>query len=274
MNSTITIINILLPVLYVCTFGIYAYDFWKGEKKFTNSKRVFLFITLLLHVVYLLSRTVSFNHPPITNVFEIFTILAFSISFSYFILELVTDIRGTGPFIIIISIIFQIISSLFIKESPVVKDILRSNLLGLHVFGALIGYSGITVSAVYGFLYLTLYKDIKLNKFGLIFNRLPNLEVLETLSYYSAVIGFILLTFAIIIGIIWLPRAFPKYSFADPKLIGTFSVWILYGIGILSKTFGKWRGKKVVLFSIAGFVIAILSTMFTNFLSSSFHSFY
>lgn len=274
MNSTITIINILLPVLYVCTFGIYAYDFWKGEKKFTNSKRVFLFITLLLHVVYLLSRTVFFNHPPITNVFEIFTILAFSISFSYFILELVTDIRGTGPFIIIISIIFQIISSLFIKESPVVKDILRSNLLGLHVFGALIGYSGITVSAVYGFLYLTLYKDIKLNKFGLIFNRLPNLEVLETLSYYSAVIGFILLTFAIIIGIIWLPRAFPKYSFADPKLIGTFSVWILYGIGILSKTFGKWRGKKVVLFSIAGFVIAILSTMFTNFLSSSFHSFY
>src|ERR1035437_1052340 len=92
----------------------------------------------------------------ITNVFEIFTILAFSVSFSYFILELVTDIRGTGPFIIIISIIFQIISSLFIKESPVVKDILRSNLLGIHVFSALVGYSVITVSAVYGFLYLTL----------------------------------------------------------------------------------------------------------------------
>jgi ABC-type transport system involved in cytochrome c biogenesis permease subunit len=274
MNSTIIYINILLPILYSVTFGIYAFDFWRGEKRFTNSKRVFLFLTLFLHLVYLLIRTVYFNHPPITNVFEIFTILAFSVSFSYFILELVTDIRGTGPFIIIISIIFQIISSLFIKDTPVVKDILRSNLLGIHVFSALVGYSGITVSAVYGFLYLTLYKDIKLNKFGLIFNRLPNLEVLETLSYYSAVIGFILLTFAIIIGIIWLPKAFPKIGFTDPKLIGTFTVWILYGIGILSKTFGKWRGKKVVFFSIVGFVIAILSTMFTNFLSTSFHSFY
>jgi ABC-type uncharacterized transport system permease subunit len=163
---------------------------------------------------------------------------------------------------------------LFIKELPIVKDILRSNLLGIHVFSALVGYSGITVSAVYGFLYLTLYKDIKLNRFGLIFNRLPNLEVLETLSYYSAVIGFVFLTFAIIIGIIWLPKAFPKIGFTDPKLIGTFTVWILYGIGILSKTFGKWRGKKVVFLSIVGFVIAILSTMFTNFLSTSFHSFY
>jgi HemX protein len=88
------------------------------------------------------------------------------------------------------------------------------------------------------------------------------------------VIGFVFLTFAIIIGIIWLPKAFPKIGFTDPKLIGTFTVWILYGIGILSKTFGKWRGKKVVFFSIVGFVIAILSTMFTNFLSTSFHSFY
>jgi ABC-type transport system involved in cytochrome c biogenesis permease subunit len=274
MSYTITFLNILLPLLYITTFGIYAYDFWKGEKSFTNSKRVFLFLTLLLHLIYLLSRTVIFNHPPITNVFEIFTILAFSVSFSYFILELVTDIRGTGPFIIIISIIFQLISSLFIKESPIVKDVLRNNLLGVHVVSALVGYSGITVSAVYGFLYLTLYKDIKLNKFGLIFNRLPNLEVLEKLSYYSAVIGFILLSFAMIIGIIWLPKAFPNFSFADPKLIGTSIVWILYGIGILSKTFGKWRGKKVVFLSIIGFVIAILSTMFTNFLSSSFHSFY
>src|ERR1035438_6944829 len=95
MSSTIIFINILLPILYSCTFGIYAFDFWKGEKRFTNSKRVFLFLTLLLHLVYLFSRTVFFNHPPITNVFEIFTILAFSVSFSYFILELVTDIRGT-----------------------------------------------------------------------------------------------------------------------------------------------------------------------------------
>jgi len=274
MNNTIDTINILLPFFYVFTFGIYSFDFWRGEKRFTNSKRVFLFVTLLLHLVYLLTRTIEFNHPPITNVFEIFTVLAFAVTFSYFILELITDIRGTGPFIIIISIVFQIISSILIKDNPNVKDVLRSNLLGIHVFSALLGYSGITISAVYGFLYLTLYKDIKLNKFGLIFNRLPNLEVLETLSFYSAILGFVLLTFAITIGIIWLPSAFPNFRLLDPKLVGTFLVWIIYGIGIISKAFGKWRGKKVVTLCIIGFVIAIISTIMTNFLSLSFHSFY
>lgn len=275
MLSSIDVLNILLPFFYLTTFLIYSYDFQKGGRKFFHSKRVFLFLTLFLHILYLLMRTIEFNHPPITNVFEIFTVLAFSISFSYFILEMLTDIRGTGPFIIIISIFFQVISSLFIENLLEVREVLQSNLLGLHVFSALIGYSGITIAAVYGFLYLILYKDIKLNKFGLIFNRLPSLDVLEKLSFYSAVIGFFLLTMAILVGIIWLPKAFPDgFSYADPKLIGTFLVWLLYGIGIMNKIFGKWKGRKLIILSIIGFLLAIFSTMLSNFLAKSFHSFY
>lgn len=274
MIPSIHTINILLPLFYIATFAIYFYDFQQGGKKFENSKRLFLFITLILHFLYLVLRTIEFNHPPITNVFEIFTVLAFAISFSYFILELVTDIRGTGPFIIIISIIFQIISSFFIQDLTEVKEVLRSNLLGIHVISALIGYAGITISAVYGVLYLILYNELKLNKFGLIFNRLPSLEILERLSSIAAIIGFVFLTFTIVIGIIWLPKAFPDISFLDPKLIGTFAVWILYGIGLINKFMGKWRGKKLIILSILGFTLAILSTMLTNFLAKSFHSFY
>lgn len=274
MLPTIHTFNLLLPFFYVATFAIYFYDFQQGGKKFENSKRVFLFITLFFHFLYLLLRTIQFDHPPITNVFEIFTVLAFSISFAYFILELVTDIRGTGPFIIIISIVFQIISTLFIEDLTEVREILRSNLLGTHVISALIGYSGITISAVYGVLYLILYNEIKLNKFGLIFNRLPSLEILERMSFIAAIIGFVFLSITIIIGIIWLPKAFVQFSYLDPKLIGTFAVWILYGIGLINKFLGKWRGKKLIILSIIGFTLAILSTILTNFLAKSFHSFY
>lgn len=274
MISVIHTINIILPICYLATLVAYLFDFLKEEKKLINVKRVFLFITLFLHIIYIVLRTIAFDHPPITNVFEIFTILAITISFSYFLVELVSDIRGTGPFIIILPLIFQLISSFFIQDLTEVKEVLRSNLLGIHVISALLGYSGFTISAVYGFLYLTLYKDIKLNKFGLIFNRLPNLEVLERLSLYAAVIGFCALTIAIIIGIIWLPEAFPRFSYLDPKLIGTALVWLLYAIGITSKVLGNWRGKRLVLLSISGFMIAILSTILSNFLAQSFHSFY
>lgn len=274
MYPTVKILNIVLPLLYGITFLVYLYDFMKGKKNLENSKRIFLFITLLAHTFYLLARTIEFNHPPITNVFEIFTILAFAISCSYFVLELLTDIRGTGMFIIILSLIFQLVSSLFIQDLIEVREVLRSRLLGLHVISALLGYSGIAISAVYGFLFWILYKEIKLNKFGLIFERLPSLEKLEQLSFYAAIIGFVLFSVAIIIGIIWLPRAFPNYNFFDPKLVVTSVIWLLYGIGISSKIIGKWQGKKVIVFSIVGFSLAIFSILLTNFFAKSFHSFY
>ena len=274
MIPVIHTINIILPICFIATLAAYFFDFLKEEKKLIHIKRVFLFITLFLHIIYIVLRTVAFDHPPITNVFEIFTVLAITISFSYFLVELVSDIRGTGPFIIILPLIFQLISSFFIQDLTEVKEVLRSNLLGIHVISALLGYSGFTISAVYGFLYLILYQDIKLNKFGLIFNRLPSLEVLERLSLYSAIIGFCTLSIAIIIGIIWLPKAFPTFSYLDPKLIGSALVWLLYAIGITSKVLGNWRGKRIVILSISGFVIAIFSTILSNFLAQSFHSFY
>ena len=274
MQDSISILNTILPLLYFTAFAVYVYDFFNEKKSVSNSKRIVLFITLIFHVYYLISRTVEFDHPPITSKFEIFSIIAASIAFSYFILELLTDIRGTGAFIIFFSLVFQTISSLFIQHNYVVPEVLRNRLLGIHVINALLGYSGITVSAVYGLLFMLLYKNLKANKFGLVFNRLPSLEILEKLSFYSAVIGFVLLSIAMIIGIIWLPKAFPDFSYFDPKLIGTIFVWIIYGIGIASKLFGNLYGKKVILFSLIGFVVAISSLIVTNTLAKTFHSFY
>ncbi|MDQ7817586.1 MAG: cytochrome c biogenesis protein CcsA [Melioribacteraceae bacterium] len=274
MIPTLELINILLPFLYLLTFSTYAFDFYNEKRFLANSKRIFLFTTLIVHIFYLLIRTIEFDHTPITNKFEIFSILAFSISFSYFVLELLTDVRGTGSFIILFSLMFQIVSSLFIEHNYVVPEVLRNRLLGIHVISALLGYSGITISAVYGLLFLLLYKNLRANKFGLIFNRLPSLEILEKLSFYSLMIGFVLLTAAIVIGIVWLPSTFPDFSYGDPKLIGTAFVWIIYGAGIISKIAANWYGRKVIFFSLAGFVFAVVSLILTSTFANTFHSFY
>lgn len=274
MINTIHSINIILPILYISTFSIYIYDFFKEDSKVYNTKRVFLFVTLFVHVLYLLLRTIEFNHPPITNKFEIFTVLAFSLGFAYFLLELLTDIRGTGAFIIFFSLVFQIISTIFIQDLVEVNEILRSRLLGIHVMSALLGYSGFTIAAVHGVLFFLLYKDIKLNNYGLVFKRLPSLEILEKLNFYSVVIGFILLTISMLIGFLWLPSAFPDFSYTDPKLISVSIVWLVFFIGILSKLIAKLYGKKVIIFSLIGFVVAIISLLMSNLFADTFHSFY
>ena len=161
-----------------------------------------------------------------------------------------------------------------IREVTEIQPILRSNLLGLHVSSALLGYAAITISAVYGFLYLMLYHDIKSSRFGVIYQRLPNLETLERMSFTATVFGFILLTIAIIVGLIWLPRIAEGVPYTDPKLLGTVAIWLIYAVGLAAKRLKRWHGRRMMVLSMFGFATAMFSMTIINVFLSSFHKFY
>ena len=264
---------VTIPLLYAGLVGLYAISFF-GDKPFANRlKSPALIATAVLHLVYIGLRTVAFDHPPITTVFEIMTLLAACIALGYTYIELRTRATNTGFFILMLALVFQVVSSFYIKDLTDIAPILRSRLLGFHVSTALLGYTGISLSAVYGFLYLMLYHDIKSSRFGLIYHRLPNLEMLEKMSYKAAVLGFFMLTVAIIVGLFWLPRAFESFSYWDPKLIGSLVIWVLYAVGLSAKRKLGWQGRKTMIISLVGFGFVFFSMTVVNLYMSGFHSF-
>ncbi len=274
MKPIIDGMTVLLPLLYAVTVAVYARAFITNAVSLEPVQRALLVLTLGIHFCYLILRTLMFNHPPITSVFEIMSVISFSISVAYLYLEIQTRVRGTGMFILVLALIFQLISSAFIKDLLEVNPVLRSALLGFHVTSATLGYTAFAISAVYGLLYLMMYHEVKANPFGVIYKRLPSLEILATLSFTSMIFGFIFLSAAIVVGFIWLPRAFANFSYADPKLIGTFLIWALYGIGLVARKIGKWQGRRLVVLAITGFAIAFFSMTVINLFFSGFHKFY
>lgn len=273
----VTLVDVLvvaMPLLYAFLVGIYAVSFFRNAPAITRLKTPALLCTVGLHIIYIAVRTVAFDHPPITTVFEIMTMLAVCISIAYTYIELRTKASNTGMFILLLAFVFQLVSSLYIKDLTEIAPILRSRLLGFHVSTALLGYTAISLSAVYGFLYLMLYREIKSSSFGLIYNKLPNLEMLEKMSSKSEIFGFIMLTVAIAIGLIWLPKAFDSFSYLDPKLIGTMTVWALYAISLAAKRKLGWQGRKMMIVSLIAFGFVFLSMTVINMYMSGFHSFY
>jgi ABC-type uncharacterized transport system permease subunit len=119
-----------------------------------------------------------------------------------------------------------------------------------------------------------LYHHIKSNRFGIVYENLPNLEKLEGLALTAVLSGFVLLTIAIGVGLIWLPRAFASFSYFDPKLIGTVIVWMLYGGGLISKRAIGWQGRKIMILSIVAFSVSVFSLTVINIFFSGFHRFY
>lgn len=270
----IELLKILLPILYFIVVWFYGKAFFRSSKSAEKLKTPLLYLLIFFHSIYLILRTVTFSHPPITKIFEIMSVVAFSVCFAYAYIELKTKVKGTGYFILVVAFFFQLISSIFITDLLVVPEILRSNLLGFHVVSALLGFSAITISAIYGMLYLMLYHDIKSNRFGIVYKRLPNLEILERMSLTATKFGFILLTVAIVVGFVWLPKAFETFSYADPKLIGTVFIWVLYATGLTANKIARWQGKRIVWLSILGFIVSFFSMTIVNMFFSSFHKFY
>ena len=274
MIFLINLLEILLPILYFVAIWAYARAFFSGDRFAESLKAIFLRLALVLHASYIVARTIALHHPPITSVFEILSLIAFTVVLVYAYIEFRTKNTATGYFILMLPFFFQLISSLFIKEVSDVPLMLQSNLLGFHVSSAFLGYAAITISAVYGFLYLMLYHDIQSKQFGVIYKRLPNLETLERMSITATLFGFALLTIAIVIGIIWLPRVFGDFDYTDPKLIGTVAIWVIYAVGLTAKKAVGFQGRRMMVLSVAAFVVALLSMTVINMFFTEFHKFY
>jgi ABC-type uncharacterized transport system permease subunit len=270
----VDVLRIALPLLYAGLVAVYGVTFFRTQASAERLRRPFILVLLLLHLLYIVTRTAVLDHPPITSVFEMMTLLSASMTIAYLYLEFRTNIRNTGLFIIGLACVFQTLSSLFVKDLTALPEYLHSRVLGFHVSAALLGYTGFSLAAVYGFLYLMLYHEIKSSRFGVIYSRLPDLETLETLSHRAVVFGFVTLSVAMTIGLFWLPRVFHDFSYLDPKLVGTIAVWVLYAVGLIAKRRLGWQGRKTMILAIVGFTVVFLSMAVINVSLSTFHTFH
>ena len=273
MHLIIATLEIVLPVLYFAAVWVYGKAFFSGNNRAAALRRPLLASTVGVHLLYVVLRTVNLEHFPITSFFEILSLIALTVSLVYSYIEFRTGNRETGYFVLMLPLFFQVISSLFIKDYLEVPPALRGNLLGFHVSSALLGYAAITLSAAYGLLYLMLYHDIKSNQFGVVYKRLPDLETLERMSFAATVVGTLLLTLAITLGVIWLPVAIPSFSYADPKLAGTIAIWVVYVFGLVARRAAGWKGRRMMVVTVTGFLIAVVSIAVTTILPYGFHKF-
>jgi len=268
------IFKITLSILYIITSWLYGRAFFKDDKIARRLKTKSLIFTLTLHFIYLIIRTAELKHPPVTSVFELLNVLGFSLALAYVIIEFITKIKNTGFFAILIASVLVIVSGIFSRDIYGFEyDVLKNELLALHVTSALVGYSAFALSAIYGLLYIMLYNKIKSKTFDTVYKNLPNLEKIESMLCKSATVGFFALTFVITVGFIWLPKAFKNFSYTDAKLIGTLIIWLVYGGGLGIRKIANLSGKKTATMTIVGFILVFILMGFANAMSG-FHRFY
>jgi ABC-type transport system involved in cytochrome c biogenesis permease subunit len=276
--TALQLLNILLPLGYLLAAMAYLMVFTGSPEWARRWVTPLTGVVAGAHLVYLALCTLSFQHVPMANAWESFTFVAFAMIVVYLALEWKWKDKATGIFLLVPVLFFQVLSSAFVTHSREVAEILRSPLFGVHVTTALIGYVAFSVAAVYGTMYILLYRELKKHRVGLIFRRLPSLETLSRLNMGAILFGWFGLTLAGILGVIWAGQLTSSGQlegnfYTDPKFLLTVIIWSLYGITLGGRFLLKWPNRQLAYLSLVAFFLMVGTSLAVNLVLPSFHQF-
>jgi cytochrome c-type biogenesis protein CcsB len=116
-------------------------------------------------------------------------------------------------------------------------------------------------------------------KYGHVFKKLlesfsVSKEILDDLTYKLIAIGFPLFTLGgLIFGAIWADQAWGRYWSWDPKETWSLITWFVYAFYLHARYLRGWRGTKIVVVAVIGFISTIFTYLGVNLLLSGLHAY-
>ena len=98
-------------------------------------------------------------------------------------------------------------------------------------------------------------------------------EELDTLSYRSILVGFVLLTLGLISGAVWANEAWGTWWSWDPKETWAFITWLFYAAYLHMRISKGWQGRRPALLATTGFFVVLICYVGVNFLGIGLHSY-
>ena len=252
----------------------YSYIFFNRNKKFETKSTLILIILIVIHLTHILMRGVSLAAIPLATKLDALSVLAIAIVILNLITELSLKTKSTGLFALSLSFFIQTISSTFYNWEMQQSPWLMNSLFAVHVILTIFGYAAICISALYALFYIMLNNIIKYHRSGIIYDKLPPLNLLEIMSIRSVQIGILTLGIGIFLGHLHAKDALGTYWPIDVKVILSNIIWFGYFIGYIVAQFYKWRGKWMAYLSMIGFVLLILANISILFIENTFHNFH
>ena len=98
-------------------------------------------------------------------------------------------------------------------------------------------------------------------------------EQLDSLSYRTITVGFLLLSVGIVSGAVWANEAWGSWWSWDPKETWALICWLVYAAYLHTRLSRGWQGRRPALVAVAGFVVICVCYIGVNLLGIGLHSY-
>jgi ABC-type uncharacterized transport system permease subunit len=189
---------------------------------------------------------------------ESLSVLAFLLVALFLAIELRTRAPVLGAFLAPAAVAVWL-PGLWLKPQGAPSDSgVWTPLLVAHIGVALTGLAVFAVATGVAVAFLLLERQVKGKHFGVLFERLPSLELLDGLNRRLVIWGFVALSLTLVTGLGVAAHSADAGAFIGVELT-TAVAWLVFAGLLQARVLAGWRGRRVAWLTMAGFGLLVLS---------------
>ena len=230
---------------------------------------------IALHATSFVARSATAGYLAMANFGESLSLLGLVLVGTFLVVQRRLPILALSAVVVPLAFGLTLAATALKGGVQPLPPVLHSMWLPVHVGLAILGDALLALACSASVLYLVQDRRLKAHRARGMQPHLPSLETLDRLSHRSVVWGLVLLTLAILTGIVWAHEAWdephaPNWVL-DPKLWFTVGAWAFYVVLLQGRMAAGWRGRFAAQLTIAGFGVIVLSLVGVNVLGLGRH---
>src|SRR4051812_42458450 len=187
---------------------------------------------------------------------QLFSLLAAVTVAGYLALDFKYELPVAGAFVAPLTVAVMVPAHLVHSTArEIAPEVSHSLVLFLHVGAATLGTGALALAFGLSVLYLASEKQVKDKRPGRLLARLPSLDLIDKAGYRLAVWGFVFLSLTIATGSLVSREANGATLPLAPKQGFAILAWALFAALIQARLVAGWRGRRLAILVITGFVL-------------------
>ena len=216
-----------------------------------------------LQTGFLYFRGNAIGRCPITNLFEVFVFLAWSIVLLYMLVGPAYRLSLMGAFTAPLVSAIQLFALLAPIDIPHQMRTRANAWLEFHASMSMIAYGAFALACVAGLMYLVQERQLKSRQLHSIFQHLPPLHDLIAVITRLMWAGFALYTAGLVSGF------FTGQPLPRLKMVCAFAVWLFYGAILSGRHLRRLAPKRIAALSVVAFSGAVAVLWAITFVSET-----
>jgi len=247
----------LAALLYIVTGGLLGMRLSRASLEQTWGKTGFFALgwgAVLLHA-FILFPVLLHAEGINLGFFNALSLTGWLVAVVLLLTAMVSPVENLGIVLLPFSGLTVLMGLSFASERIVADSSQWS--LEVHILISILAYSTLTLAAVQAILLAIQDRRLRNRQPGGFVRGIPPLITMETLLFQMIGIGFVLLSLALLSGLLFLEDIFAQHLVH--KTVLSIAAWAVFGILLWGRWRFGWRGSTAISWTLSGFVTLALA---------------